>query len=110
MLTDGTISDPDNHRTKVFGDLFNSGVKVIIAARIGTDKKDQTLIDYANKPENAVADTNGVRLGLAIVERLNAEDILCNDTGNLIVLHDNEWLNKSLMIVKMAIKSYYLLN
>ena len=81
MLTDGTISDPDNHRTKVFGDLFNSGVKVIIAARIGTDKKDQTLIDYANIPENAVADTNPVQLGLAIVERLRAEAILCNETG-----------------------------
>ena len=80
MLTDGTISDPNNGRVRVMNELKSAGIGTIIAARIGSGV-DQNLIDYADKPDNAVADSNAIQLGLQIVERLNVEGILCNDHG-----------------------------
>ena len=82
MLTDGTISDPKNERVTVLNRLKSAGVGTIIAARIGS-AKDENLIQYADKEDNAVANNDPVQLGLDIVERLRVEGILCDDHGEI---------------------------
>ena len=88
MLTDGTISDPNNERETVMNRLKSAGIETIIAARIGAGV-DQNLIDYADKEDNAIADNDPIELGLDIVERLRVEGILCDEHGEIPLLDCN---------------------
>ena len=60
----------------------------MIAARVGTNKVDPNLAQYANNDSNAIAADTPIGLGHKIVERLSAEGILCEDHGkNFVLFH-----------------------
>ena len=81
ILTDGTIEDPHNQLNTVKESLRNAGIETMIAARVGTNKVDPNLAQYANNDSNAIAADTPIGLGHKIVERLSAEGILCEDHG-----------------------------
>ena len=91
LLTGGIIStkatdDEDSETAKrrlenTIKSLNNSGVTIRIAAQ-SDDEYDPGLLEYVSRRENALDNSNPIALGLEIVNRLQAEGIICDDHGN----------------------------
>ena len=82
ILTDASIPDPVfNELGTVKSSLTLAGIETIIAASVGTKLVNENLRRYANIESNAIVADEPIELARKIVERLEAEGILCKDHG-----------------------------
>lgn len=81
-LSDGTIDDPDGKSSDSLKDLEKAGVTTMVAGRI-TSAQDPSLTEYArpDSNKNNLYSDSPITLGIAIVDRLNAEGVFCDEQG-----------------------------
>ena len=81
IITDDTIHDYNNERRAVINDLNSDGINTIIAAGIH-DASPNNLLLYASSQETVITKRDPVDLGVAIVQQLLVNGVLCQDYGN----------------------------
>ena len=85
MFTDGVIEDNSTSLTKVLQNLDSVGVSTLIAAGIndGTSMADRENLQSYTSDDNIVIEDDPIKLGVAIVRKLEQREIICKDHGKV---------------------------
>ena len=85
MLTDGVIEDDSKSLTTVLQNLNSVGVRTRIAAGIndGTSMADRENLQSYTSDDNIVIEDDPIKLGVAIVRKLEEREIICKDHGKV---------------------------
>ena len=85
MLTDGVIRDDSTSLAKVLENLNSVGVRTRIAAGINDDTSmaDRENLRSYTSDDNIVIEDDPIKLGVAIVRKLEEREIICKEHGKI---------------------------